>query len=217
MEAMKTRVKSKGKKQAFVFTLDALLVLPLIIMIISSLISFSSTLKENVLLHEYTYIVAKDSVNYMAELEIGQASVTGLYVPSGDEQLTVLEFVISQLSNTTATERAVLGTLNLRVPYFSGYIFEYNDNGNWVEIARGGNEAKLASGNYSFQVSAVKVVSGLSDPYLEVNGQVFTGPVQDYPPEYQCAHETTCIIHANSIYKKGEMMGPTMFRIRVFS
>ena len=214
MNISETRVKAKGKKQAFVFTLDALLVLPLIILIISSLISFSSTLKENVLLHEYTYIVAKDSVNYLAELEVGQASVTALYVPSGDEQLTVLEFVIKQLSNTTARRLAVEGTLNPTVPYFSGYIFEYNDGSRWVEIGRGGDLDKLTK--YSFQVSAIKVVSGLSDPYLTFNGEIVAGPGQDYLADYPCASGITCHL-PTSIYMKGEMMGPMMFRIRVFS
>jgi hypothetical protein len=218
MDTRKTR--ARGKKQAFVFTLDALLVLPLVILIISSLISFSSTLKENVLMHEYTYMVAKDSVNYLAELEIGQASVTGLYVPSGDESLTVLEFTIKQLSNTTARARAVQGTLNPRVPYFSGYIFEYWDGTHWVEIARGGNADKLPTGQnpgkYSFQVSAVKVVSGLSDPYMEFNGQIVAGPGQDYLSEYPCASGITCNTPV-PLYVKGDMMGPMMFRIRVFS
>jgi len=211
MDTRKTR--ARGKKQAFVFTLDALLVLPLIILIISSLISFSSTLKENVLLHEYTYIVAKDSVNYMAELEVGQISVAGLNT-TGYSSFTVLEFVISKLADPTARRLAVEGTLNPRVPYFSGYIFEYNDNGNWVEIAKGGNLDKLTK--YSFQVSAVKVVSGLSDPYLTFNGAIVTGMEQDYLSGYPCASGITCQL-PSSLYVKGEMMGPTMFRIRVFS
>jgi len=211
MDTRKTRVKSK--KHAFVFTLDALLVLPLIILIISSLISFSSTLKENVLLHEYTYIVAKDSVNYLSELEIGQVSVTGLNT-TGYSSFTVLEFVISKLSDPTARRLAVEGTLNPIVPFFSGYIFEYNDGSNWVELGRGGNLDKLSK--YSFQVSAVKVVSGLSDPYLTFNGEIVAGPGQDYLADYPCASGITCQL-PTSVYVKGEMMGPMMFRIRVFS
>ena len=188
------------KKQAFVFTLDALLVLPLIIIIISSLIAFSVTLKENVLLHEYTFMIAKDSMNYLSELEIGKASIAGLS-PGSEGSLSVLEYTIRHIQSKSTCALAIGGALNSTIPSFAGYIFEYKNGTVWEEIARGGNVAKLATGNYSFQVSAIKVVSSLSDPQL----------VQD-----PCSASVTCTT-PYSLYNKGEIVGPLMFRIRVFA
>ena len=200
---MKTaRRKRQQKKQAFVFTLDAMLVLPLVILIISSLIAFSSTLKENVLLHEYTYIIAKDSVNYLTELEIGAAS-TGLTVDANERNLSVLAYVTKHLTDTYATRMAITGSLNSTIPSFVGYIFEYqNSSGGWSKIAEGGNTAKFASGNYSFQVSVIKLVSGLSDPIVE-NGA-------------PCSANVTCTV-PRQLYTPGQIIGPVMFRIRVYS
>ncbi|MEM2974129.1 MAG: hypothetical protein QW112_00670 [Candidatus Micrarchaeia archaeon] len=193
---------SRRRKRAFVFTLDALLVLPLIILIISSLIAFSATLKDNVLLHEYTYMVAKDSLGYLAELRMGEVSVAGLRVESSEENMSVLGFVTTHISNSTATKLAVEGTLNPKMPAFAGYIFEYkNDAGGWTEIGRGGNLAKLTSGLYSFQVSSIKVVTGLTDP--TITGDACSGAIVCNVPQ--------------DLYEKGEIIGPMMFRIRVFA
>jgi len=194
-------MKKSKKRHAFIFTLDALLVLPLIILIISSLISFSSTLKENVLLHEYSYMIAKDSINYLSELEMGNASID-ISLEAGEETLPVLGYVAKYLSNTATTSKVIRGALPAtKIPAFAGYIFEYKDtSGNWTEIASGGNLARLAPGNYSFQVSIIKIVSGLSDPVITQN---------------PCLPTITCQI-PHSIYQKGEIIGPVMFRIRVF-
>ena len=81
-------------------------------------------------------------------------------------------------------------------------IFEYKDSsGNWTQIASGGNIAKLASGNYSFQVSAIKVVTGLFDPVIS----------QD-----PCFEDILCTTPLTPQPYNG-ILGPEMFRIRVFA
>jgi len=192
---------TQKQKQAFIFTLDALLVLPLLILIISSLISFSSTLRENILLHEYSYMIAKDSISYLSELEVNSASIPGLTVGSTEGTLSILEYVARHISSTYDTDLAIKGALNNSIPEFAGYIFEYkNSAGSWVELSRGGNAAKLSPGNYSFQVSATKILSSLSDPVA---------------PHDLCGEDLICSAPV-SVYIKGEIVGPIMFRIRVF-
>ena len=194
--------KANNERRAFVFTLDALLVLPLIIIIISALIAFSSTLKENVLMHEYAYMIAKDSIDYMSELGVSQAS-PGL--PAQNEaQLSVLEYVTKHLSDVDPANRrqAISAALDSVFPTFAGYTIEYKNGASWVEIDRGGNPSKLVAGNYSYQVSAVKVVSSLSEPIV----------AQGAP----CSGNMTCMA-PHSVYTAGEIVGPVMFRIRVFT
>jgi hypothetical protein len=195
-----TKIKKQQKKRAFVFTLDALLVLPLIILIISSLIAFSATLKENVLMHEYAYMIAKDSVNYMSELDISRA-VPGLASQS-EASLSVLDYTVRHLSEPTNTSRAITGALDPSMPDFAGYICEYKNGSAWVQIATGGNLAKV-NGNYTFQVSAVKIISSLSNPVI--------------PQGAPCSGNITCAYPQPSQYGKGEIIGPIMFRIRIFT
>ena len=195
-----TKQKKQQKRQAFVFTLDAILVLPLVILIISSLIAFSSTLKENVLLHEYTYMIAKDSVNYLAELQIGNAP-TSLTLDANERNLSVLAYVTKHLTDSSSG-LAINDSLNSTIPSFAGYVFEYRNDTGWVNITSGGNTAKFAPGNYTFQVSVIKLVSGLSDP-------IVTDP---------CTADILCITTGpHSLYSKGEIIGPIMFRIRVYA
>ena len=104
-----------------------------------------------------------------------------------------------------------------RIHSLAGYIVEYKDNsGLWVEISRGGNTNKFAPGNYSFQVSASKIISSLSDPYVIFNGRKVDGLGPDYLEGYDCASGIACQIPVTQ-YNAGEIVGPIIYRIRVFA
>lgn len=196
---VKTRHKDKSTKQGFVFTTDAFLVLPIVILAISAFIAFTVTLRDTNVFHSYSYIVARDSMSYMNEITSSEAGL-----PLGGTR-PVLDYLVTQISNNdlAGANQTLAIVLDGHIPSSAGYIFEYYDLSNatptWEVVRQGGSSFKLS--NYNFQVSDVKLVTALSDPQLGVTPN--------------CASAFVCSV-PSSIYTEGEVTGPMLLRIRVF-
>ena len=182
----------KGK--GFIFTTDAFLALPLIILAISSFLAFSISLRDNLTIQEYTYRMAKDSLNVLLDSTPYQAGV-------GDSNLTFAYLIANYSSNDLNSANQTAAILDNIIPQNAAYILEYKDpSNNWVEIRRGGLQTKFSS--YAVQVSASRLIAELSPPQLT--------------PFTSCASELVCTANVQSQYKEGKLVGPILLRIRIF-
>ena len=196
---VKTTHKSKQTKKAFIFTTDAFLVLPIVILAISAFIAFTITLKDTNVFHGYAYLVARDSMAYMDEVTSSEAGL-GF---GGDRP--VLDYIVTQIANgdLTGANQTLTIVLDNTVPSSVGYIFEYYDltqaTPSWVKLREAGNLFKIK--NPKFQISDTKLVTGLSDPQLLV-------------PD-SCGSAFVCSI-PTSYYTEGKVNGPYLLRMRAF-
>lgn len=206
---MKMKGRDDGKeaggqtvaRSGFIFTTDAFLVLPLVILIVTAFMAFSVSLRENMFFHEYTYTIARDRLAYLSDL------------PYGDSGLSVLGAITNaSLNGNDAAARSVAEAY-IDVPAGAGYVLERLDagTGTWIEIA---NKSVAA---YKYSASAVRISTVLAEPYLDIDGQrvgMEAGAVADYLEGYDCAKKISCSI-PSSIYVRGEVVGPAMIRLRV--
>ena len=191
-------MKRNEKRNAFIFTTDAFLVLPLIILAISTFISFSVTLRENTIQHEYTYMLARDSLNYLSDL-----TMTGAGLSASNS--TVLDTVVYDVmkGNLISANSTVAASLDRYMPASSAYILEYKDlsSGVWVQIrSYARNPAKLL--NPTIQVSEIRIITALTPPSISYSSN--------------CAQDIMCTASATR-YTAGQVVGPLVIRIRVFA
>jgi hypothetical protein len=190
-------MKRNEKKNAFIFTTDAFLVLPLIILTISTFISFSMTLRENTIKHEYTYMLARDSLNYLSEITMAEANLSS-------STLTVLDNVTSEVvaGHMDSANRTVNESLSRYIPASAAYILEYKNitSGDWIPITQAGDTGKIL--RPTIQVSEIRIVTALTQPSINYSTN--------------CAQDIMCTIPATR-YTAGQVVGPLMLRIRVFS
>ena len=190
-------MKRNEKRNAFIFTTDAFLVLPLIILAISTFISFSVTLRENTIQHEYTYMLARDSLSYLSDL-----TMTGAGLSASNS--TVLDTVVydvmrGELSSANST---VAASLDKYMPTSAAYVLEYKDlsSGDWVQIRQTGNAIKLQ--RPKIQVSEIRIITALTQPSISYSSN--------------CAQDVMCTASATR-YAAGQVVGPLVIRIRVFA
>ena len=190
-------VVKKRRKNGFIFTTDAFLALPLIILAISSFLAFSITLKDNLTIQEYTYRIAKDSLNVLIDSSPSQ-------ILEGGSDLS-FAFLITNYIYTNRLDLAnqTAAVLDSIVPNNVAYILEYkNSTSEWKEIRRADPQNKIESVRYSVQISSIRLVSQLSTPSLNE----FTS----------CPAQLVCSANPSSQYKEGKLVGPILLRIRVF-
>ena len=191
--------KIKNNSKAFIFTTDAFFALPLIILAISTFVAFSVTLRDNITMQEYAYMLAKDALNTLIEASPSQASE--LY--SQGESFTYL--IIDYSSHGSMDEaNQTASVIDRMFPISAGYILEYKNatDSQWKTIRVYANNPDKFS-RYTIQVSSTRVVSAISDWSI------------DYRSASECRSQVVCGI-ASSIYEEGQMMGPILLRIRVF-
>jgi hypothetical protein len=192
--------KKARRDKGFIFTTDAVLVLPLVILIITAFIAFSVTLRENTFFHEYAFVLARDQLAYLSDLPYGASGLPVIAAImnasiSGNDQLAL------DIANTS-----------ISVPSNMGYVLERFDvaNNRWITIA----EKKLD--RYKYNAGSVRLVTVLAGPYLEINGQkVSFSPDVDYLAGYDCGNDVTCIAPATSFYRAGVIFGPALVRLRI--
>jgi hypothetical protein len=183
------------KGNGFIFTTDAFLALPLIILAISSFLAFSISLRDNLTIQEYAYRMAKDSLNVLIDSTPYQAGV-------GDSNLTFAYLIANYTSfNDLNSANQTAAILDSIIPQNAAYILEYKGSSNsWVEIRKGGLQTKFSS--YAVQVSTLRLIAELSPPQLT--------------PFASCASELVCTANVKSQYKEGKLVGPILLRIRIF-
>jgi len=189
--------RGKRGRSAFIFTTDAFLVLPLIILAISTFISFSVTLRENTIQQEYALTLARDSLNYMSDV-----TLTGVGLGGGN--VTVMDSVISRVlaGDLSGANSTVATTLDRYVPASAAYILEYKDasSGDWIALRQAGNAAKLQ--NPKVQVSEMRIITSLTQPSINYSANC--------PQDIICTSPSTR-------YAAGQVAGPLLLRIRVFA
>jgi hypothetical protein len=190
-------MRRNEKRNAFIFTTDAFLVLPLIILAVSTFISFSVTLRENTLQHEYTYMIARDSLSYLSDLTMAGAGL-------GASNSTVLDTVVYDVmvNDISSANSTVAASLDRYMPASAAYILEYKDlsSGDWVQIRRTGNAIKLQTP--TIQVSETRIITALTQPSINYSSS--------------CAQDVMCTAPATR-YAAGQVVGPLVIRIRVFA
>jgi len=192
------RIGSAAK--GFIFTTDAIIVLPLTILIITAFMAFSVTLQQGTFFHEYAYTLARDQIAYLSDLP---------YENSGMPYMVV---IINASINGQDSIAFSLANSSINVPETAGYVLERFDtlNNEWVTIA----EKKVD--RYKFNAGAVRLVTVMSDPYIEIGGKRLNfGSNTDYLADYDCGNEMVCKSPAVSFYTHGEMFGPVLVRLRV--
>ena len=185
--------KGKGSK-AFIFTTDAFFALPLVILAISTFVAFSVTLRDNITMQEYAYMLAKDALNALID-----ASPNMQMGPAPSFAYLIINYT-SHGQFSTANQTA--SALDDLFPMNAGYILEYRNatSSQWTTI-RAHNPGKFVQ--YTIQVSSTRVVSAISDPVIA------------YRDASACKSEVVCGV-ASTIYSEGQVMGPVLLRIRVF-
>ncbi|VVB73385.1 Uncharacterised protein [uncultured archaeon] len=188
---------ARKKNNAFIFTTDSFLVLPLIILAVSTFISFSVTLRENTIQHEYAYMLARDSMNYLSELTMEGAGISM-------SNSTVLDTVVYDVmaGHLDDANSTIAASLDSHMPLSTGYVVEYKDlsSGDWVQVRRAGNQAKLSKP--IIQVSELRIITALTQPSISYSSN--------------CAQDTMCAASATR-YVAGQVVGPLVLRIRVFT
>ncbi len=198
---LKQAGNSKRNSKAFIFTTDAFFALPLVILAISTFVAFSVTLRDNITMQEYAYMLAKDALNTFIDASPSQISDQHI------EKLSFAYLIINYTSgsdpcNECANETA--SVIDDLFPLSAAYILEYKNvtDTQWKTIrAYANNQDKFS--RYTIQVSSIRVVSAVSDWSI------------DYRNASECRSQVVCGI-ASSIYEEARIMGPIVFRIRVF-
>jgi len=194
LESAKLQRGNKSRK-AFIFTTDAFLVLPLVILVISAFVSFSVTIKETIVMQEYAYLIGRDTIQYLSDITATEAGI-------GASNRSVLEYIVVQIATSNPNLQSIVSSaIDRTVPATAGYSFEYRDaSGTWVQVRQGGNINKIS--NPKFQTSAVKVVTALTDPQA--------------PAFQNCAASIECLPSPATRYVAGQVSGPMLVRIRIF-
>ena len=199
MHLEKSREKKNSK--AFIFTTDAFFALPLVILAISTFVAFSVTLRDNITMQEYAYMLAKDALSTLIEASPGQVSEI-----SSDSSFVYLLIDYTSRGTSTYDERAneTASVLDAMFPINAGYILEYKNatDTQWKVIRAYANNPDKFS-RYTIQVSSTRVVSAISDWDI------------DYRNASECRAQVVCGT-ASTIYEEGQVMGPILLRIRVF-
>lgn len=186
------------ERRAFIFTIDAFLMLPLVILIIASFLVLSSTLNEYIMAHEFAYLTARDTMTYMSELTVDDASsqLSGLVGPS-DSGMTIAQLITCRITNNDKSGAAEVFNRTISLPESAGYVFEYSTDGAaWKTIS------ERQKSRYHYQVSDIRVVSALSNSTLR--------------PYLNCIEDNICRTETKQFYSPGEIYGPLMLRMRVY-
>jgi hypothetical protein len=194
----------KKKKKAFVFTSDALITIPITILLLITFLAFSAFLREDLFMYEYTYTVAKDQINYLNDLPCKNVD------QSCNPEFSVLQQAAKYLSEGKDTSAANIINKSISIPEDFGYVIEYFDGKKWnVLLSNEKFNPKITS-------SAVKIVVDMSNPKIVIGGNKIDAiyPKLEYLRDYSCSEKIACGIPV-SLYEKGEIVGPYMFRIRI--
>ncbi|MEM4589947.1 MAG: hypothetical protein QXK21_01620 [Candidatus Micrarchaeia archaeon] len=187
----------KNKKNAFIFTTDAFLALPLVVLAVSTFIAFSVTLRDNITVQEYAYIIAKDAMNVL--IDSNPQYIGG----SGDNSFAyiIAQNIVDSDLNSANNTASVIDSI---VPSNAAYILEYKSyfDNEWKEIRILDRGNKIAQNKYSIQVSNTRLITDISEPRLNPSGN--------------CPSEIVCSFPSISQYTPGSKVGPILLRIRVF-
>jgi hypothetical protein len=197
--------ENMDKKKAFVFTSDALVTIPITILLLTTFLAFSVLLREDLFMYEYIYTVAKDQINYLNDIPCRYAD------RNCDPKLSILQQVSMYLKNGDKDKAANLINKSISISEDFGYVVEYYDGKNWVEIL---NKEKP---NPKFTASSIKITVDMTNPKINIGGKEIDAiyPNYEYLQNYSCRESIACSIPTVSLYEKGEVVGPYMFRIRV--
>ena len=188
--------KRKAFIKAFIFTTDAFLVLPLVLLVMAAFISFSVSLRENLLTHEYTYLIARDTMSYLSDLKMGEAGFTE------DTDYSILDYAAKKISeNGDINNLGEVVNNTISIPENVGYIFEYDEGSGWQEIVRD-NQNKIDK--YKFSVSSIKIITPISK--YQYNESIYE----------DCTENIICASESPILYTLDEVLPPLILRIRVF-
>lgn len=183
--------------RAFIFTLDAFIVLPLVILIISAFVSFSVTLREKTLLHENTYLIARNTMIYLSELTAQEAgAVDSGTATMAESNMSILSLTAKYLALKDFSKANDIIERYLSVPQSAGFSFEWFNGTSWVTL-----QSREKAG-YSFQVSDVRVVTPVETPVIQnLQGK--------------CPGLIACQI-PQTLYTEGKIYSSVAMRLRVF-
>ncbi|MCX8169884.1 MAG: hypothetical protein N3D72_02225 [Candidatus Methanomethyliaceae archaeon] len=186
-----------NKRNAFIFTTDAFLALPLIVIAISTFVAFSVNLRDNITSQEYGYIIAKDAMNVLIDSSPYHAGKIG-----NDSFAYIIAKYIFDSDLYSANQTA--SVLDDFIPSNAAYILEFKSpSGNrWVEIRRVDKFNKIKENRFSVQVSNVRLVTGISNPERVLSNN--------------CPADIVCRSPPFAQYREGKQVGPLLLRIRVF-
>jgi hypothetical protein len=186
------------ERRGFIFTIDAFLMLPLVILIIASFLVLSSTLNEYIMAHEFAYLTARDTMTYMSELTVdGAYSQLAALVGPSDRGMTIAQLITRRITSGNVSGAAEVFNRTISLPETAGYVFEYSlDGAAWNTIS------ERQKPRYHYQVSDIRVVTALSNSTLTAHSD--------------CIGEVVCALSPTQLYTKGEIYGPLMLRMRVY-
>ncbi|MCX8202562.1 MAG: hypothetical protein N3G74_02025 [Candidatus Micrarchaeota archaeon] len=187
----------KANRNAFIFTTDAFLALPLIVLAISTFIAFSVTLRDNITVQEYAYIIAKDAMNLLID---GSPSILGQV--ENDSFAYIISKKIAESDPNGANQTA--SVIDSIIPSNAAYILEYKtaSSNQWTQIRVIDSSNKISQNKYSIQVSDTRLISEISRPRVN--------------PSSNCPSEIVCPSSPVNQYTPGKIVGPLLIRIRVF-
>jgi hypothetical protein len=197
------REKREQQKRAFIFTTDAIIAIPIVIIIITAFMALSTSLRESLFYQEYVYTLARDRLMYLEDLPYGDGN-------------SVLGAIINESINGNAGSANAIAEqyLNPTMPDGTGYVLERFDSGSkkWIIISDNSKKGRYTS-------SAVRLVVMLTSPYLEIDGNKIqiSDSTMDYLATYtwnDCAGSVACGI-PRSLYRGGTITGPILVRLRV--
>lgn len=199
MKNEKSEKEKNEMEKGFIFTSDALITIPITILLLTSFLALSSILQEDLFMYEYVYTVAKDQINYLNELPY-------------EEGLSVLQKATEYISKNEIKNAADLINKSISLREDFGYVIEYWDGKKWQQLVSKEKE------NYRFSASAIKITIGMKNPKITVSGKEIdiynTNYDENYLEGYDCKSKVACGIQT-SLYDKGKIVGPMMFRIRI--
>lgn len=188
--------RKNAKHNAFIFTTDAFLALPLVVLAISTFIAFSVTLRDNITVQEYAYTIANDAMNvlvYATPANIGRTEdVSFAYL--------IANYTMSGNADDANKTASVIDSL---VPSHAAYVLEYkSSSGDWKQIRVVDQGNMISQNKYSIQVSNTRLIADISPPRLN--------------PSSNCPSDIVCPSSPTPQYTPGSMVGPILLRIRVF-
>lgn len=189
------KIKAGGtERKAFIFTTDAFLALPLIVLAVSTFVAFSITLRDNITMQDYAYRIANDAMNVLTD---ASPSMVG----AGDTEsfAYIITENIQSGRISDANQTAII--LDSIIPSNADYILEYKSGlGSWTTIREVNRNNKFS--RYSIQVSSTKLVVAANSPRLT--------------PFTNCANDLVCSSNPGLQYTPSSLVGPILLRIRLF-
>ena len=187
---------SKTKRKAFIFTTDAFLALPLVVLAISTFVAFSITLRDNITLQDYVHMIAQDAMNVLIDASPSTVDKSGTASTESFAYL-IAQYIQNNALNDANQTASILDSI---IPANAAYILEYKSGNSWKTIREVDRNNKFS--RYSIQLSVTKLIVATNSPKLLLSKD--------------CANDLVCSFPPVSQYQPTTLVGPILLRIRVF-